>query len=85
MDEKSEHKLNQKVQQREDLIQRILDYIRWYIKTEKRSPSFDEIAEGCLTVRSNVARYIDMLEGRGHIKRIPGVPRSIVLVEPEDD
>lgn len=70
--------------QREQQLKQILAYIEQYIEREGRSPSFEDIADGTYMTRSNVVRYIDWLEGRGYIKRVPGVPRSISLVKRSD-
>lgn len=69
---------------REKQLQVVMEYIETYFEREGRSPSFDDIAEACYMTRSSVARYVDMLEGRGRIRRVPGVPRSMSLVKPKD-
>lgn len=69
---------------REEQAQRILDYIHAYFEQEGCSPSFNDIAGACFMTRSSVARYIDLLEGRGKIRRVPGIPRSISLVTRKD-
>lgn len=67
--------------EREEMMQTVYDFIVSY-KDEWGgvSPSLGEIADGCYMSRSNVVRYLDILEARGHIEREHNVPRSIRLI-----
>ncbi len=59
----------------------MLAYIRGYVKDHDGvSPSFDEMKEALgISSKSYVHRLVVALEERGHIVRIPGHSRSIVL------
>ncbi len=61
---------------------RALDFIRNRIRKDGVSPNYDEIGDFMdLASRSSVHALVERLERAGHIKRIPGVARSIRLVE----
>ncbi|MFW5771694.1 MAG: LexA family protein [Phototrophicaceae bacterium] len=70
---------DERIRQREENVQVIYDYVVAYIQQQGHSPSLDEIARGCYTSRSNVVRYLDLLEARGYLMRVHNTPRSISL------
>lgn len=55
------------------------DFIEAYLAAHGYSPSFDEIGEHLGIRKGNVHRLVHELEERGHIRLIPGRPRSITL------
>jgi SOS-response transcriptional repressor LexA len=73
---------NQRRAERDIIASRVLAFIKGYMAQQGISPSMNEIAAACYLSRSNVARYLDLLEAWGHIARKPGVPRSISLLDP---
>jgi SOS-response transcriptional repressor LexA len=61
------------------------NFIAQFIDGHGFSPSYEEIGVALgLQNKSGVARIIDELEERGHIRRIPDKARSITIVEPVD-
>lgn len=58
-----------------------LDFIRRFIRRKRYSPSIREIAEGLNTAISNTHRVVEMLEERGHIRRLPNKSRTIEVVK----
>lgn len=76
---------NNRVQDRETLIQEIFDFVVAYKdRYNGNSPSLVEISKGCYTSRTNVVRYLDILEARGYIQRNPYIPRSIRILPDKD-
>jgi repressor LexA len=63
----------------DDLSIVIYDFIKSYIQQNGYSPNLREIAKGCHVGRSTASRYLDRLEAKGRITRIPGHARSISL------
>ena len=61
----------------------VLAFVAQYIHTHGHSPSQREIGAACFMSRSNVVRYLDLLEAWGYIRREPGVPRTISLIPQE--
>jgi SOS-response transcriptional repressor LexA len=60
-----------------------LDIIRESIAETGTAPSYDEIADRMgLVSKGNVVRYVNGLEERGLIRRIPRRARAIEIVEP---
>lgn len=74
--------MNSRTQQREKQAATVYHYIERYIDAHGHSPNYDEIAAGCYMARSTVLRYLDLLEGRGHITRTPHIARSIRVARP---
>ena len=66
------------------IMRQVLAFIRKFIKENGISPSITEIAEGCFRSRSGIVRYLDILEARGYITRIPNLPRSIRILDDEN-
>jgi repressor LexA len=61
----------------------VLAYIGRYLATEGMAPSVREIAT-FLKVRPNAAQcHLNALEAAGAIRRSPGIPRSIRILETE--
>jgi len=58
---------------------RVEAFIFDYWMLHEQSPTQDEIAEGTHLSQSYVCGIVAKLECEGLIKRIPGVPRSIVV------
>lgn len=69
----------------------IYEFIRDYLKAERRSPAQREIAEGCYLAHTTVLTHLARLEGMGWIEREPNIARSIRLgplapdYEPEEE
>lgn len=61
--------------------EKILDFLRKRQDQGELTPSFREIAEGCFMGRTTVMKYVALLEGAGRIARVPGIPRSIRIIE----
>lgn len=78
-------RLAQWVVERENNAQRIYDYCAEYIADRRYAPSIQDIADACYMSRSNVVRYLDLLEARGFIERGHNIPRSIRIRHPSDD
>tara|TARA_Y100000401_G_C8138131_1_gene133511 strand:- start:147 stop:371 length:225 start_codon:yes stop_codon:yes gene_type:complete len=51
-----------------------------FVKQHGYSPSVAELAVLQGTVKSNIVRMINDLEKRGHVTRIFGKPRSVMVV-----
>jgi repressor LexA len=59
----------------------VLDYIRRYRLDHEMAPSVREIAS-FLGVAVNAAQcHLNALEAAGAIRRVPGIPRSIRVIE----
>lgn len=71
--------------EREAQLQRIYDFIVAFFEDEGFSPSLMEIAEAVYMSRSNVVRYLDLLEARGFLTRVPRTPRTIKLTMEEEE
>jgi SOS-response transcriptional repressor LexA len=65
----------------EQILREVLQFIREFINEHGISPSITEVADGCFRSRSGVVRYLDLLQARGYIERIPRSPRSISLLD----
>ncbi len=57
----------------------IYEFIRDYLKTERRSPAQREIGDGCYIAHTSVLTHLARLEGMGWIEREPNIARSIRL------
>ena len=63
---------------------KVYDFIRMWIKEKGDSPSFEEIGQGLgIKSKSAVTGYLDKLQQRGYITRIPKASRSITIVTDE--
>ena len=61
---------------------RTLTFIRQFFQQHDYSPTTAEIAAGIgISSRGVVARYLKALEAAGHIKRMPGQHRNILLCQ----
>jgi len=59
---------------------RILHYLRQYHRQFGVAPSLREIAAACaIPSTSNVVYHLERLEKAGHLKRLAGLARGIVL------
>lgn len=62
----------------------IMEFIAAYRRIYKVSPSMAEIGRACGNVhRVTVFQHLNSLENRGAITRIPGLSRSIAILDPE--
>ena len=62
--------------------ERVLEFIRKFIEERGYPPTIRDIARGCgIKVPSLVQYHLEVLEREGHIRRDPGVFRSIQLTE----
>ena len=60
----------------------ILAFIRDFVSQNPYPPTVREIAKGCKISSTSVVDYnLSVLEGEGHLTRIPHVSRGIVLTE----
>jgi repressor LexA len=59
----------------------LLAYIRRYRETEDIAPSVREIAKALGVTAATIQRHLDALEDTGVIRRSPGIPRSIRILE----
>lgn len=60
-----------------------LAFIAKYVGEHGKSPSMDDIMEALgLKSKSGIARLVDALEERGHIRRLRYRARSIQLIDP---
>jgi SOS-response transcriptional repressor LexA len=63
------------------VLMRIWDFIADYAARHGRAPSYREISEGVGHVsKSNVFRYLDILQDMGVLKREKAIHRSVRLV-----
>ncbi len=59
-----------------------LDFIKAYTEKHAVAPTYMEIAQNMgIRAKSGVHRYVQSLESRGAIVRLPGHPRSLRVVE----
>lgn len=58
----------------------VYDFIVNYLNNHNFPPSQREIAEGCYITRGAVPRHLKKLEEAELITRMPGVPRSIRIL-----
>ncbi len=61
------------------ITRQIYEFIRDYLKTERRSPTQREIGEGCHVAHTSTLTHLARLEGMGWIEREHNMPRSIRL------
>lgn len=66
----------------DETSQRVIEYLRAYIRQFQYSPSQRDIAKACNLNAATVVRHLDLLEAHGLIRREPGLARSIVLCNP---
>jgi|TARA_B100001750_G_C15316484_1_gene499954 SOS-response transcriptional repressor LexA len=60
---------------------KVYDFIRMWIKEKGDSPSFEEISLSLgIKSKSAISSYLNKLEQRGYITRIPHASRSITIV-----
>ena len=58
-----------------------LAFIRKFVKRHPHSPSYREIADGIGTKSmSQITHLVHALEQRGHIARVSGASRSLVVI-----
>ena len=62
---------------------RILTFIRAYADEHGYAPSLREIADGTHRAFSTVAYQVGQLHEKGWIRRVPGRPRALVVLDPE--
>jgi SOS-response transcriptional repressor LexA len=55
-----------------------------YLRERTTTPSYEEMGRA-LGLKSQVARLVDQLEGRGFVERIPGRRRSLKVVVDKPD
>jgi (2Fe-2S) ferredoxin len=67
--------------------QRVLDFLRGFVVEHGYPPSMAQIGAAVgLTSTSSVAHQLQVLETRGYIRRVPGQPRAITILDrPEGD
>ena len=65
----------------EQILREVLAFVRDYVKEHGISPSITEVADGCYRSRSGIVRYLDILQARGYLTRIPRMPSSISLLD----
>ncbi len=63
----------------------VYSFICTYIDDNRIAPSYQEIAEGCFIGISSVEKHLMKLEAEKRIQRTPRVPRSIRLIDPDDE
>ncbi|MAS34875.1 MAG: hypothetical protein CL610_12765 [Anaerolineaceae bacterium] len=68
----------------DQVTSQVYEFIRAYFREHGFSPSFRDISRGCHMSTSNVVRYLDRLEARGLISRELNKPRSIALLDEEE-
>lgn len=62
----------------------VLAFLDEYLSREGEAPSQEEIAKAIgLRAKSGVKRIIDALVERGHVRRLPGKSRSLIVVKQE--
>ena len=68
---------------RSDKPERILTFLREFMRENRYPPSVRDVVEGCKLSSTSVADYnLRILERQGHIRRDPERARTIVLAEP---
>ena len=65
------------------ILEEVYCFLRAFIGEHGFSPSIREIARGCYLSAATSARYLDKLEARGRITRVPGQARSTRLADDE--
>lgn len=61
---------------------RVLEYLNEYQREHKTAPTFSEIMSALgIKYRSNVSRYLNALEERGFIRRMPNRARAIEVLK----
>lgn len=63
-----------------DRQREILDFIRCCIE-DKYPPTLSEIAEGFEFSVKAALDHLVAIEKKGHIQRVPGIPRSITIID----
>lgn len=63
----------------DETTQAVFDFIGDYVNQHGYAPSVREIANSCFVSRSNVIRYLVILEEIGLIRRDPRIARGISL------
>lgn len=64
---------------------RVYEFIRDYIREQRRPPTLREIGEGVFMAHTSALRHLAHLEGLGWIEREYNQPRSIRLGEQAPD
>lgn len=67
------------------LTDAVYRFICDYIEDNHIAPSYQEIAEGCFIGISSIEKHLIKLEADKRIERTPRVPRSIRLINPDDE
>lgn len=58
--------------------QKVMDFINEYMDKYNESPSFQNIMDGCkFTSKNSVTYFLERIEERGHIIKLPNKDRSI--------
>lgn len=63
----------------------VYDFIRGFFAEHGYSPTLREIANACFMSTTTVVRYLDKLCAAGRISRELQRPRSIALLDPQQD
>jgi repressor LexA len=61
--------------------QEVYDFIKDYHAQNGISPSVSDIAAGLGLAHTTIAIYVDVLKKKGFVKSLPGIPRSLTVVE----
>lgn len=63
----------------------VLDFINEYLKTNRRGPTLDEIAQGLQKTIPTIHQHVQALRTKGYIK-LPGInARSIGILDPSEE
>lgn len=66
-------------------LRRVLDFLVEFTDEHGYPPSMAQVGAGVgLTSTSSVAHNLEVLESRGYIKRDPGRPRAITIINQRD-
>jgi len=73
--------------QTQDRVERVYEYIKKCLTEKRLSPTQREIAAACELSVATVGEYLSRLEAQGHIARTPLISRSIRLTNtvPQND
>jgi len=63
----------------EPMTQTVYEFVRDYLKREKRSPSLREIGVGCFIAHTSVLTHLARLEGMAWVEREMNMARSLRL------